>query len=242
MAGKILIGVSCLLVGAGAMFLITSGLPVVVEADCPGDPGRPCGNGDVNGDGKLNVADAVYLLNYLFLDGPAPAQIACSGGSLPATGQKTCFGEQGLVDCTGLYFPGQDGFYQAGCPVEGRFVDNGDGTVTDRCTGLMWEKETAPSFYDWESALMRCYYLTLAGYTDWRLPNINELQSIVDYGRYTPAIDPVFVVPSDTALKLYWSSTGEYSDQVWSVSYWLGQNGIDHKSQEFYVRAVRGGL
>jgi hypothetical protein len=63
------------------------------------------------------------------------------------------------------------------------FVDNSDGTVTDTSTGLMWQQATASGTYTWEQALTYCENLTLpaGGYSDWRMPNRNELQSIVDY-------------------------------------------------------------
>ena len=87
------------------------------------------------------------------------------------------------------------------------FIDNGDGTITDTSTGLMWQKATAPGTYTWEQALTYCENLTLpaGGYSDWRLPNRNELQSIVDYSRYNPAIDTTFF--PDTVASAYWSST-----------------------------------
>ena len=70
--------------------------------------------------------------------------IECIGSSLPATGQTTCYDTEGnVINCGSAEWPGQDGFYQAGCPSAGRFVDNGDGTVTDSCTGLVWQKDTA---------------------------------------------------------------------------------------------------
>lgn len=77
------------------------------------------------------------------------------------------------------------------------FQDNGDGTVTDLATGLMWQKADDGQTYLWEDALAYAEDLELAGYSDWRLPNAKELQSIVDYTRSpatsdSPAIDPVF--------------------------------------------------
>ena len=85
----------------------------------------------------------------------------------------------------------------APCAVDSQdnnFIDNGDGTISDTSTGLMWQKATAPGTYTWEQALTYCENLTLpaGGYSDWRLPNRNELQSIVDYSRYNPAIDTTF--------------------------------------------------
>ena len=77
------------------------------------------------------------------------------------------------------------------------FVDNGDGTITDNATGLMWQQADDGNSRDWENSLYYAENLTLAGYSDWRLPNAKELQSIVDYTRCpeftnSPAIDAVF--------------------------------------------------
>lgn len=72
---------------------------------------------------------------------------------------------------------------------ENDFVDNGDGTVTDTSTGLMWQKVTPRDIYTWEAALTYCETLELAHYEDWRLPTRNELQSIVKYDTSDPAID-----------------------------------------------------
>lgn len=77
------------------------------------------------------------------------------------------------------------------------FVDNGDGTVTDNATGLMWQQGDSGTGMFWEDALAYAEALDLAGYSDWRLPNAKELQSILDYSRSpnsssSPALDPVF--------------------------------------------------
>ncbi len=63
------------------------------------------------------------------------------------------------------------------------FVDNGDGTVTDTATGLMWQKSDSKKSMKWEEALKYAESLKLSGHDDWRLPNAKELQSIVDYAR-----------------------------------------------------------
>jgi Protein of unknown function (DUF1566) len=178
----------------------------------------PAGNGDGNGDGAIDVSDAVYLLAYLFLGGPQPTPIECSaaGGGLPATGQSSCYevldGPRYLeVPCENATCGGQDGSYQAGCPSKERFMDHGDGTVTDNCTGLMWMKQQVDldgdgrvdhfGFFD---ALAYCENLSFAGHDDWRLPNVRELESIVDYGRSRPCIDPIF---SAVDYYFFWSST-----------------------------------
>jgi len=79
-----------------------------------------------------------------------------------------------------------------------QFVDNGDGTVSDLATGLMWQQADDGVARDWEESLAYCENLEIAGYTDWRLPNAKELESIVDYTRSpqttsSAAIDPVFM-------------------------------------------------
>ncbi len=94
------------------------------------------------------------------------------------------------------------------------FKDNGDGTITDRATGLMWNKFDSSKPMNWQNALAYAQDLEHAGYDDWRLPNVKELQSIVDYSRAPdarppakkgPALDPIF----KTTIKepWYWSST-----------------------------------
>jgi hypothetical protein len=80
---------------------------------------------------------------------------------------------------------------------ENHFVANGDGTITDRATGLMWMQKDSDKPMNWQEALTYAENLVYAGYDDWRLPNAKELQYIVDYYRSpdttgSPAIDPIF--------------------------------------------------
>jgi len=204
--------------------------------------GEASGSGDVNGSGTVDLGDAIYLLNYLFVDGPVPAPCPGTGPCrLPATGQLECYDRtNNTIDCATSDLPGDDGFYRAGCPMEGRFVDNVDGTVTDTCTGLMWQKATAPGTYLWTEALLYCEDLVLAGHDDWRLPNVHELHSIVVYERADPAIDPAF----DSIPSAYWSSTTRPNSwsYAWFVSFWSGRVGDDSKRTAYHIRAVRGGL
>lgn len=98
------------------------------------------------------------------------------------------------------------------------FVDNQDGTVTDNATGLTWMQGDSGKALNWEDALNYCESLDYAGQEDWRLPNVKELQSIVDYSRSpdttnSAAIDPLFDVTAITNeagqadYAFYWSST-----------------------------------
>jgi hypothetical protein len=241
---------------AGIAFLLGHFLrgPIPLVGAAGGGAGTPSGNGDVNGDGMLNIADPVYLCRFLFSDGPAPVQVPRPPTSIPATGQTKCYDQSGVeVDCANAGFPGQDGFYQTGCPSDDRFVDNGDGTVTDICTGLMWQKDMADvngngrlgggleDAATWQDALKYCEALSFAGYYDWRLPNIRELESILDIGRWEPAIDPVFTAQ----YPFYWSSSTNISmpNYAWGANVGDGTIGDEmHKLDSNYVRAVRGGL
>lgn len=101
---------------------------------------------------------------------------------------------------------------------QNHFVDNGDGTVSDLATGLMWTKDDSGQGMNWEQALSFSENLDFAGHTDWRLPNAKELQSIVDYTRSpatngTAAIDPIFdVTPivdeaGNQDFPYFWTST-----------------------------------
>ncbi|WP_353571165.1 DUF1566 domain-containing protein [Candidatus Albibeggiatoa sp. nov. BB20] len=94
-----------------------------------------------------------------------------------------------------------------------RFVDNGDGTVSDYGTGLMWMKDDSVQGKDWVDALAYAENLEYAGYDDWHLPNVKELQSIVDYSGVYPAINPdYFNITDEDAY--FWSSTSAYFSNV----------------------------
>ncbi|MCK4814570.1 DUF1566 domain-containing protein, partial [bacterium] len=119
-------------------------------------------------------------------------------------------------------------------------VINGDGTVTDTSTGMMWQKETAGSM-NWEAALGYCENLSFAGYDDWRMPNIKELRSIVHCGKYSPAINTEYF--PNTVSSGYWSSTTYRgsTNYAWHVHMYSGNVFNRDKSDTYYVRAVRGG-
>ncbi len=211
-----------------------------VAADCQDEVcfTPPCCNGDVNGDRRVDIADVTTLLAYLFSGAEEPKPVQWF---LPATGQTGCYDENSQkIECNSELFPGQDGALQLGFPVANRFVDNEDGTVTDRCTGLLWQKSPLSIAFTWQEALQYCDELELAGHKDWRLPNVRELQNLVDYGCYGPALDPAF----ETESSWYWSSTTymNFRFNAWGVNFNNGDmNGLV-KTKPHYLRAVRGGL
>ena len=135
-------------------------------------------------------------------DGPAP---------MARTGQTKCYDESGVERACSLWHPeygmirtGEDGDWQHGVQEPGeRFTENEDGTVTDNVTGLMW-LQNVDQFGQrtWQQALDDVATFNLQPgqtYTDWRLPNVRELQSILDYSQRGPALpsgNPFIAMPS----------------------------------------------
>jgi hypothetical protein len=176
------------------------------------------------------------------------------------------------------------------CPAPlPRFVDNGDGTVTDTNTGLQWEKKDhfddpadlvicpggttcanphdADNRYTWsaegtapDGSAYTDFLAMLnsgngfAGHTDWRLPTVDELQTLVDHARSDPSADPAFnmgctptctlTTCSCTVRDYYWTATpvADLPTNTWTVNFNRGiVNYADDTTLPLYVRAVRGG-
>jgi len=136
------------------------------------------------------------------------------------------------------------------------FTDNGDNTITDNRTGLMWIKNPAlvtgfyivggfPKQFYWDgldlpnSASAACASLNYVGHTDWRLPTLVELQTIVDNSRTNPSIDPTYF-PSTQSLQ-YWSSTADDSNpgNYYYVDFSNGTSGSYGAYTPSFVRPVR---
>jgi hypothetical protein len=203
------------------------------------------------GGGDLRAANPLLEKIYeIILDTnnklvPAP----CEGAPVEKTGQMYC------------YSHGDDGDWEKGVAWPNpRFTDNGDGTVTDNLTGLVWLKnaDCFPVAVEWASALSKCNTLkegecglwdsSIEG--DWRLPNVKELLSLIDYGHFN------FALPSDhpfTSVKWdshggYWSSTTCAVDRLsaYIVDFYFGDLGIGSKDplppwDERFLWCVRGG-
>jgi Protein of unknown function (DUF1566) len=197
---------------------------------------------------------------------PSTTQLVCApdagptDGGFPATGQTTCWNSNGaVIPCAGT---GQDGDTQTGAPLA--YVDNGDGTITDTNTGLTWEKlsngdgsvHDVANLYSWDHAFS-VHVATLnstsfAGHADWRVPNVKELQSIVNYENLSPAISPAFntnctspctvLTCSCTQSEDYWSSSSAVpAAGAWLVDFTIGEVAPTDKDITLFVRAVRGG-
>ena len=163
---------------------------------------------------------------------------------LPATGQRTCYDARGQrIPCSGT---GQDGELRSGIPwPEPRFEVRGE-VVRDRLTGLYWTRKAdlAPGLTTWEEAFSVIAELNrraCGGFSDWRLPNINELESLVDAEHHSPALPQNH--PFLEVREFYWSSTTSFYDPLWAWALYLAKGavgiGLKH-GRHFHVWAVRG--
>jgi uncharacterized protein DUF1566 len=218
--------------------------------------------GDLNNDSTVTIDEIVRAINAA-LHGCTPGS---SQSQLLETGQTQCDQGAGILGTCPGSPSGQDGAVLAGVPRA--YTDEGDGTIQDNTTGLMWEKLSNDGgindwtdTYTWHNAFsVKLARLNtppcFAGHCDWRLPNRRELESLVDAGRAAPAIDPAFdnacqpgctvTECSCTQLNFYWSSTS-YQDPTqagfaWNVDFNTGiVNAFDKTLPVYFVRAVRGG-
>lgn len=170
----------------------------------------------------------------------APGKTKWAGDGIPVTGQ------------TAVYHAGDDGTHQAGAPFWLELVGlyPADWVVLDHRTGLMWAASGTGKgclwgqMTDMYAAIDYCNNLDFGGCTDWRLPNIKELQSIVNYGRFDPAIDAASFFNLPLAINLpYWSSTSLHtgSAMAWYCDYYAGDITTGSTIYLKYVRAVRAG-
>lgn len=130
-----------------------------------------------------------------------------------------------------------------------QFVSNGSGTVTDQATGMTWAQADSGEAMDWEQALEWVQTQNAANYLghgDWRLPNIKELQSLVDYTRSPSATDPEKIGPAIDPLFSCTAITNEAGDPDYPY-YWTSTSALFQSGGEYYYawyvafgRAVNG--
>lgn len=177
--------------------------------------------------------------------------------ALLSTGQTACYNSAGTVmSCTGS---GEDGESQKGIALS--YTDQGNGIITDNNTGKMWQKcsvgqsgttcsstgsspDYGASQINFYNATTTCKSLSLGGYNDWRVPNIQELLSIVDYNIFSstlPAINGTYFPNTPTDIS-YWSSSvyASFPNYSWYVGFVDGSTFYVDRTNPSYVRCVRG--
>jgi len=149
---------------------------------------------------------------------------------------------------------GDDGDYEAGYAIgASRYRDNGDGTVSELVSGLMWVKEPGaiggvfgsagnPAKMIWNDAIDNCEALTYAGHSDWRLPNIFELCSLWKLDRRYPCIDIAYF--PDCEGTFHWTSSlyPVGATNMMFVDFAYANTGAQVLGYSCHVRPVRGGL
>ncbi len=213
-----------------ACLLVVSVMPVLAQVDF-------C-EGNFNYDNDVDGSDASLF----------KSDFGRSGLLAPCPGGFAGVAKTGSTQAQSTY-GWDDGCLQEGVPSPNpRFTDHGNGTVTDNLTGLMWTKtsdacsgvktwtqamDCAAAQYNWP-----CY----AGYCDWVLPNVRQLQSLIDYGRYGAAL-PSGHPFTNVRSYFYWSSSTSASStgSAWLVSITNGSVELENKTYLNYVWPVRGG-
>ncbi|MGE4319522.1 MAG: DUF1566 domain-containing protein [Deferribacterales bacterium] len=159
---------------------------------------------------------------------------------LTKTGQTSCWDGSGTaLSAAECLISGQDGSYQMGAdPSLTR--DNTTYTVTDNLNGLMWQDDASPTS-SWSNAPAVCTALNTSSYggydNGWRLPTIEELESIVDFGQSFPAINTIF---QNTGSGEYWSSNTYLADTDYALVV-IFRSGVSYYyNSNTYVRCVRG--
>nr|NQU93803.1 DUF1566 domain-containing protein [Bacteroidota bacterium] len=216
---------------------------------------------------KRNLMLMMFALMILFVTacekddddviaGDDPTELEVNNYLLVVTGQITTFDADGNVISgltVGDALYGQDANYLKGESMA--YQDNGDGTVTDLNTGLMWQQVPSSDDYTWQEAVDYCESLEFAGYDDWRMPSCKELYSISDFSSGWPYLNTTyFTLASGQVTK---------DEQYWSSNYYVGTTveggsksafGVNHVTGHIkaysaeasgpvggkYVRAVRG--
>jgi hypothetical protein len=214
-------------IGATLLFLVLWQTAAAKPPEKPGNPGLPGCLAKVSElEERIEELEAM-LENF---------------AAVPQTGQTTSWGER------------DDGDLQKGVPWPNpRFTDNGDGTVADNLTGLIWLKNAdCLGRKYWNEALDASNNLadgdcglnddSIPG--DWRLPNIRELHSLIDYGNFVPAL-PTGHPFTGVHSTWHWSSSTDdfYPGHAWMVGMSYGEVSHSHKDlyNDRYVWPIRGG-
>jgi hypothetical protein len=199
----------------------------------PGAQGEDCGD---DGDSADSTGDVTADV--------APDGVACPGPSDGGDDAATIMGcsSGGCIDSNWAEWPMPNSSVDvaAGAPNRESYTINGDGTVTDDVTALMWQQASPSSAYTWADAQAYCTSLTLGGHGDWRLATYIEMISILDYAHDLPSIDPT-AFPA-TAPTEFWSATPIAStpSNAWEIFFGGGDTGDAPMAEALFPRCVRG--
>lgn len=172
------------------------------------------------------------------------ASARAAPANLPETSQTTCYDANGVIipSCAGT---GQDGEHRAGVAWPNpRFIGGiGDkaACVTDRLTGLMWVRVPSSNPMPWGASLVYANGLTLCGFSDWRLPNVRELESLVNTAIVSPAVFLNTNGFTGVQANFYWSSSSFAGGAGWIVGMYDGLVYARNKLDIHYVWPVRAG-
>ena len=133
------------------------------------------------------------------------------------------------------------------------FTRNIRGVVSDSDTKLKWQDNYETSVYhdesgyqikkaNWHDALVYCNELILDGNSDWRLPNMNELMSLIDHSQFKTKINSIFEYynDKDSYDDVFWSSTTyiTHTDKAWGIGFAHGEDRKYNKEKSYFVRCV----
>ncbi len=193
-------------------------------------------------DGVVAIAGKYLAYAYVWPVRGGSSTVA----NLPVTGQLACYdvtgNSIGTVSCINS---GQDGELKFGItwPTPRFILDNSGNCITDNLTGLMWVRAPSTLSYTWASALRKAKGLILCGYSEWRLPNVYELESLVNSEPAVPAVWLNSQGFSSVQEGEYWSSSSSASNA--STAFFVGMTVgyVSHldKSKYAYAWSVRGG-
>jgi uncharacterized protein DUF1566 len=195
-------------------------------------------NGDVNCDGRVDLSDAIGIIQFQFYGGPPPCALALDNYATK---------DELAALAARVDWIANQAIPMSGRRSEGRFKDHGDGTVDDNLTGLQWQqapadltgdgKIDADDRFTFAEAIDYSENSTLAGHDDWRIPTPRELQSIADRTVSNPAMDQVFVV---NVAEAYWVDERPALDphDTHALDFFYGQDFIGGRPINF-LRMVR---
>jgi hypothetical protein len=182
-----------------------------------------CNGQDDDCDGQTDEGCACGNAAYL-----APDCTACAEGyeAVPSAAGQACAAD----------FPAWGP--RPDSPPSGWFVDQGDGTVRDTQSKLLWQKGFSPAGQTWDAAQKYCFGLTLGGFKDWRMPTVAELVTLRDLSKAAPAIAGAF---SGTPSEFFWTAMPLQlaPEEAWSVFFSAGMTITAAKTSPFHVRCVR---